>query len=542
MLNILGSYPLLHYSGHLAECCLCEEINMGNKIVIDPVTRIEGHLRVETTMDGPRVKAARCSGDMFRGLEKALIGFDARTAQHVTQRACGVCPYAHAEAAALALENAMGIRPNANGQLLRNLTVGVYQIKDHLLHFYALCALDFIDITAVLAYQGNDQDLVAVKSWVQRELSGNKIFPAAPYLPRYAADYCTDQEANISAIKGYLDALKVMADMHKMVAIFGGKAPHPVAIEAGGVTTMPTVERLAYFRTLLEKCSSFVRKRYLNDLVAVASTFPGYFQEGKGYGQLLSYPYLPDKNGDNFFFAGGVTIDGSFRPFDPANITEDHSYSYYDNPPGALRPLQTARLRPLDADSFAAEQKKELGKYSWNRAPRYAGHAMEVGPAARVVNTYKSGTNRELTALVDNLNRQLGISIDDYPSVMGRHLSRYVLADLTLRYMERQLAEVQPDVSGFVEHPVPVNARGIGVTEATRGALGHWIETDGKGVIRNYEMVVPTTWNMSPRDSRGNPGPVEKMLEGTLVADADNPMELARIVRSTDPCIGCSVH
>lgn len=516
---------------------------MGEKIIIDPVTRIEGHLRVETVMEGRRVKSARCSGDMFRGIEKALKGFDARVAQHITQRTCGVCPYAHAEASALALESAMGIRPNVNGQLLRNLTVGVYQIKDHLLHFYTLCALDFIDITAVLEYRGNDQALLQVKSWVQHELANNKVFPAAPFLPRYEATYCSDHEVNISGIKGYLDAIEIMAQLHKMVAIFGAKAPHPVAIEAGGVTTMPTVDRLAHFGTLLSHCTDFVRNRYGNDVLAVAKAFPAYFKEGKGYGNTLSAPYLPDGNGENFFFAGGVTIGGSYRPLDLGKITEDHSYAYYHNGSSPLlRPLQTDTLRPLSARDFEVEQGKVDGKYSWNRAPRYDGHAMEVGPAARVVNTYRSGSNPELTAMVNRLNRELGITIDDYPSVMGRHLSRYILAELTLRHMERQLAEVRPDVLGFTHHPVPVNARGVGITEATRGALAHWIETDGKGVIRNYEMVVPTTWNMSPRDGRGNPGAVEKMLEGTEVADAANPMELARIVRSTDPCIGCSVH
>ncbi|MBB5021998.1 nickel-dependent hydrogenase large subunit [Desulfurispira natronophila] len=516
---------------------------MSTKIVIDPVTRVEGHLRVETTMDGNRVQSARCSGDMFRGLEKALKGYDARTAQQITQRVCGVCPYAHAETAALALEDAMGIRPEPNGQLLRNLTVGTYQIKDFLLHFYTLCALDFIDITAVLGYEGRDAGLQQVRGWVQQELANNKVFPAAPFLPRYEADYCTDQAANISAIKGYLDAIPIMADFHKMVAIFGGKSPHPVAIEAGGVTTPPTLDRIAHFRTLLATCAPFVREQYTQDVIAVAQAFPGYFREGRGYGNMLSYPYLPDANGDNFFFAGGVTIDGEYRALELDKITEDHTYAYYyDNSSPLLRPLQTDTLRPLSSVDFQAQQSRSDGKYSWGRAPRYDGLPMEVGPAARIINTYKSGTNSELNALVNRFNRQLDITIDDYASVMGRHLSRAILANLTLNHMERQLEMLQPGKPAFSEHPVPRNARGVGITEATRGSLSHYIETDSRGLIRNYEMIVPTTWNMSPRDGSGNQGPVEQMLQNTVVADAANPMELARIVRSTDPCIGCSVH
>lgn len=516
----------------------------GKRIVIDPVTRIEGHLRVVTHMNNDIVASAKCSGDMYRGLEKALIGHDARVAQQVTQRGCGVCPYAHAETAALALESAMGISPNPNGQLVRNLIIGAYQIKDFMLHFYTLCALDFIDITAVLNYKGKDGGLVQVKQWVQKELASNKVFPAAPFLPRYEADYCTDQEVNISAIRGYLDVIPVMANVHKMVSIFGGKSPHPVAIEAGGVTTLPSIDKLARYHTLLQQCTNFVRHRYLPDVIAVAKQFPRYFREGKGYGNLLGYPYYPDQTGAKFAFPGGVVLGGTYQELDLTQITEDHTYSYYQPNGGksALRPLETAALHPLKQADFNREQQAENGKYSWIRAPRYRGEALEVGPSARLVTTYLSKKNPEFTAIIDRYNQQLGLTIDDYVSVMGRHLSRAILADYHLTLIERDLAMITPDASAFDHHPIPRNARGFGLTEATRGALGHWIETDDQGLIRNYEMVVPTTWNMSPRDQDGKPGPVEKMLEGTRVAKADHPMELARIVRSTDPCIGCSVH
>lgn len=513
------------------------------RVVVDPLTRIEGHLRFETRLEGGIVTDARCSADMFRGIEGALVGYDARVAQQVTQRVCGVCPYAHAEAASLALEDAMGIRPNENGQLLRNLIVGAYQLQDYLLHFYTLCSLDFIDVTAVLGYRGKDAALRGLGDWVKAELASGKVFPAAPFLPRYEAVYAKDPEVNLSAIKNYLDALPIMAELHKMVAIFGAKAPHPVTIEAGGVTTVPTVDAIMKYKSMLDRVAGFIETNYRNDVLAVAGAFPGYFREGKGYGNLLSYPYFPDKTGANPMIAGGVTIGGRFQSLDMARVTEDHRYSYYANRPDRdLRPKQVGQLQPIGWEAYQQEHASANGKYSWARAPRYGGEVMEVGPAARVVNTYRAGTNPELTRLVDRTNRELGIGLDDYVSVLGRHLSRQLLAQLTIDALRRDIEQVVPGKVAYEDREVPKNAAGMGLTEATRGALAHWIETDGEGRIRNYEMIVPTTWNISPRDADGRPGAVEKMLIGTRVADPANPMELARIVRSSDPCMACSVH
>ncbi len=514
-----------------------------SKVVVDPMTRIEGHLRFETRVEDGKVVDAHCSGEMFRGIEAALIGHDARVAQQVTQRVCGVCPYAHAEAASLALEDAMGIKPNTNGQLLRNLIVGAYQLQDYLLHFYTLCALDFIDITAVLNYKGSDPALIGVRDWVVSELGSNKIFPAAPFLPRYEADYVQDRDLNLTGIRHYLDALPMMADLHRMVAIFGAKAPHPVTIEAGGVTVVPTVDEIIKYQTLLTKVEPFIKQSFFNDVVSVAEAFKGYFNEGRGYGNLLSYSYFPDQYGANHMTAGGVTINGRYAALDMRQVTEDHRHSYYDNQPDTgLRPMDVQRMQPINYERYKQEHAKVDGKYSWTRSPRYAGQVMEVGPAARVVNTYKAGSNPQLNALVDRLNRELGITLDDYPTVMGRHLSRAILAHLTIDRLRQDLAQVQPGKLAYEERGVPHNAQGMGLTEATRGGLAHWVETDGQGRISNYELIVPTTWNISPRDAAGRPGAVEKMLIGTQLRDPDNPMELARIVRSTDPCMACSVH
>lgn len=513
------------------------------KITIDPLSRIEGHLKFETKVEDGVVTQAKCSADMFRGIEKALIGYDARVAQQVTQRVCGVCPYAHAEAASLALEMAMGIKPNHNGQLLRNLIVGAYQLQDHLLHFYILSALDFIDITAVLEYKDEDETIIALKNWVQSELKSNKIFPAAPFLPRYKASYAKDNSRNIGAIKNYLESIHVMADLTKAVAIFGGKAPHSVTIEAGGVTMVPTVEKLAKYRSLIKKAKNFITVNYLTDIVTVAKEFPEYFKMGQGYGNYLSYPYFPDENGENHMFVGGATIKGQYESLNLSHIFEDHQYSYYkDKPDSNVKPMSSTQLTPIDYEEFKEEHKKENGKYSWSRAPRYKGEIMEVGPVARIVNAYKSGKNKKLIELVDTVNAKLGISIENYNSVLGRHLCRALISSLIIDKLLEDIEKVVPDEVAFVENDVPKNASGYGLTEATRGALAHWIQTDENGLIKNYDMIVPTTWNISPKDSKGTPGAVEKMLIGTKIKDPDNPIELARIVRSTDPCLACSVH
>jgi len=516
---------------------------MSKKVVIDPLTRIEGHLKFETTLSSNGVvKDAKCSADMYRGIEKALIGYDAKVAQQVTQRVCGVCPYAQAEASALALENAMGLKLNKNGYLLRNLVVGGYRLQDYLLHFYTLSALDFIDITSILKYKGNDGALLGLKTWVEKELKSGKIFPAAPFLPRYEAAYTKNQDLNITAVKHYLDAIPMMAEIHKMVAIFGGKSPHPVAIEAGGITTRPTVDALVKYETILKQAKKFIKNSYVPDVKAVAKEYKEYFKIGKGTGDLLNFDFMPDENGENFLFVGGSTINGKFEALKDTKIMESQKYSYYKDDKKDYAPLEQDSIRPLNWYEFEKEHKKSNGKYSWSKAPRYRDKVVEVGPVAQVVNTYKSGHNPAFNKLIDETNKELGITLDDYNSVMGRHLCRALISLVVVERLEEDLNKVVPGELGFIERDVPKNATGFGFTEASRGALAHWIETDENGIIKNYEMIVPTTWNISPKDSKNRSGAVEQMLIGTKIADANNPIELARIVRSTDPCIACSVH
>lgn len=326
-----------------------------------------------------------------------------------------------------------------------------------------------------------------------------------------------------------------------MVAIFGGKAPHPVAIEAGGVTTRPTLGMLAHYRTLLERIEAFVRGPYREDVFNVCRAFPNYFKEGRGYGNLLSFPFLPEADGENHLFAGGARLAGEYRQLELDAISEDHTFSFYRQPePSPLAPLATHLLTPLNRQEFQAENERLDGKYSWIRAPRYHGEVMEVGAVARVINSYHH--NRAVKEEVDRTNRELGLTLADYNSVMGRHLGRYLSALLIIERLKEQVDQVKDGVLGFSELEVPRNAVGVGITEASRGALGHWLATDGNGLIKNYEMVMPSTWNFSPRDAAGKPGAVEKMLQGTRIKNPEQPLEAARIARSADPCIACSVH
>lgn len=513
------------------------------KVTIDPITRIEGHLKIETTIDNGIVTDAFSCAEMFRGIEKALIGYDARVATQITQRVCGVCPYAHAEAASLALENAMNVHLNTNGQLLRNIIIGTYQIYDYIFHFYQLSALDFIDIAAILQYRGTDRVMLAVRDWVGHELKSKRVYSAAPFLPRLKGDYCQDRALNFSVIEHYLEALEVLALLQKMVAIFGGKAPHPITLEAGGVTTIPTYSSIVHFSSLLERVEGFVTKAYYNDVLAVARHFRPYFREGIGYPHYLSFPFFRNVETGQPELPGGFTIGSSLKQLVIGDITEDTGFSFYSDDPAPHKPLDRLALTPLNSEQYAAEKSKvKNAKYTWTKAPRYMGKPMEVGAAARVINTYLSGNNREFNGIVDRINSQLDISISNYGSVMGRHLSRMIMAQYLFSRIRQSIELVKAEDIAFIEKSNPLGKTGIGMTEASRGALGHWLQTDSKGNIKNYELIVPSTWNLSPRDSTGQLGPLEKMLVGTRVADQKNPLELARIVRSVDPCVACSVH
>jgi Ni,Fe-hydrogenase I large subunit len=504
---------------------------MSKSIVINPVTRIEGHLAVKTEITEGKVTAAFVGGEMFRGFETILRGRDPLDAQQITQRICGVCPIEHGIASVQAQEMIYGVLPPDNGRLLRNLIQGANYISSHITHFYLLSALDFVDVEAIAGYAGKDAELVALRDWVKAEMASRTVLPVAPFLPRYAGDYLTDKELNCAALRHYVDAMEMRRIAHQMGALFSGKMPHAATLVPGGVTEHPTAQNIAAAQALLERLRAFIDQAYLPDVLAVAKGFPAYFSAGKGCGNFLAYGvFLESADAQSQFLPGGVLIGGALKAFDPNGVTEDIASSRFSSPSG---------LKPANGETIAAPDK--VNAYTWLKAPRYNGQVMEVGPLARLLVAYTQGSNPAIKSAVDGLLVATGKTFAELSSAMGRHAARAVECKLVADRCAAWLDQLAPDQAACADFQVPESGSGVGLTEAARGALGHWVEIRGRK-IHNYQCVVPTTWNCSPRDDRGTPGALEQALVGITVADANNPIEVARVIRSFDPCIACAVH
>ncbi len=501
------------------------------KIVIDPVTRIEGHLKIEAVTDGGVVKEARCSGMLFRGLGRIPRGRDPRDAQRITQRICGVCPTAHSIASTLALDDAFGVADKVpeNGRILRNLIFGSNYIQSHVLHFYHLAALDYVDVTAAAGYTGSDPHLKQVADFISRG-------SLAPFLPRYEGDYRLPKEVNQAAVSHYVEALNVRRHAQEMLAIFGGKMPHNMGVFPGGALEQVTVDKIAEFRFRLERLRDFIDNVYIPDVLAVAGVYPDYFEIGRGCQQYLSYgnwdlDQQPDLTQRKRLLPNGrlngKTLEA--ETFDPQQIREQVKHSWYKS---------RSDVPPSQADTEADPVKP--GAYSFVKAPRYNGQVHEVGPLARMAVAYVRG-NAQVKTLVDGALAALGAEAPALFSVLGRHAARALETKVVADAMADWLLQLKPGEPSCAVYDLPEQGSGMGLTEAPRGALGHWIEIKN-GVIENYQAIVPTTWNGSPRDDNDQPGACEQALEGTQVRDEQNPFELVRIVRSYDPCLACAIH
>lgn len=501
------------------------------KIVIDPVSRIEGHLKIEAVTEGGVVKEARCSGLLFRGFEQILRGRDPRDAQRITQRICGVCPTAHATASTLALDDAFGVAAKVpdNGRLLRNLILGSNFLQSHILHFYHLAALDYVDVAAAAGYTGPDVNLRQVAAFVARGA-------LAPFFPRYEGDYRLSKEVNQAAVSHYVEALNKRREAQEMLAIFGAKMPHNMGIFPGGALEQVTVDKIANFRWRLERIRDFIDNIYIPDVLAVAKAYPDYFEIGQGCRQYLAYgnwdlDQHPDLTKRKRFQPNGRFNGKSMKvePFDPEQIREQVKHSWYTS---------GSDLPPSRGETQA--DPKKAGAYSFIKSPRYSGQVHEVGPLSRVLVAY----GREVPVvrkLVDGVLTELNAMPSALFSVLGRHAARALEAKVVADAMAGWLLELKPGEPSCATYELPDEGNGMGLTDAPRGALGHWISIKD-GVIASYQAVVPTTWNCSPRDDAGQPGPCEQALEGTKVKDEQNPFELVRIVRSFDPCLACSIH
>lgn len=505
---------------------------MGQRISVDPVTRIEGHLKIDVEIENGVVKDAWSSGTMARGFEALLTGKDPRDASYVTSRFCGVCFSVHTMASAACLDNAFGAQVPDGGRILRNLLMGAEYLYDHIIHFYHLTALDYIDILKVAEYSGKDPGLNAVKDKVVSLVKRGDTYPLTP---RYDPDdfSVNDPELVTMAVAHYLEALKVQVTAKNMGAVLGGgRVPHYQGIVVGGVTQIPSPEQIGRFKSMLAEVTSFVRNVYQNDVLTFG-TSPWLWplaELGVGGGHLnyLSYGAFPeDAAGTNKFFKPGVVRNldlSNIEAFDPAKVTESVKYAWYrDKEP----------VHPYDGEQVFDRDKAEA--YSFVKAPRYDGMAFEVGPLARMV----VEKNPTLLGLV-----QKGAK----PGAVARHAARMIETVALCDAMERWLGELieaagKPDfkIHDSANWDVPDSAEGEGFYEAPRGALGHWIKIKDKK-IANYQAVVPSTWNASPRDEKGVRGQYEESLIGTPVPNPENPINVVRVIRSFDPCLACAIH
>jgi [NiFe] hydrogenase large subunit/hydrogenase large subunit len=555
------------------------------RVVVDPVTRIEGHLRIEAEVDRGAVQDAWSSSTMFRGIEIILRGRDPRDAWAFTQRICGVCTTVHAIASIRAVENAIGSAPPPNARLLRNLIIGAQAVQDHVIHFYHLHALDWVDVVSALSADPAKTSSLAesISDW---PLSSAKYFTGirdrlkgfvdrgqlGPFANAYWGHpaYRLPPEANLMAVAHYLEALDWQREFIKMHAVLGGKNPHLQSFLVGGMATPVdpnsqaalNTHTVAALKQFVANARDFVTRVYIPDLLAIASFYKDWAGHGRGVGNYLAYGEYPDDDTATpaLFLPRGI-IRGrdlsKVEPFDQAKVTEYVSHSWYQYQAGdgaSLHPYQgetnpnyTGPTPPYELLGLEANTDK---KYSWLKSPRYDGEPMEVGPLARMLVAFVSGHAR-VKELVSAVLKQLNVGPEALFSTLGRVAARGIETQIIAEKMDAWVDALAAnmgagelrihDNSKWDPSTWPADAMGAGFHEAPRGALGHWASIHN-GLISNYQCVVPSTWNAGPRDAKGRRGPYEEALLATPVADPERPVEILRTVHSFDPCMACGVH
>ncbi|HSP16131.1 MAG TPA: nickel-dependent hydrogenase large subunit [Thermoanaerobaculia bacterium] len=550
---------------------------MTKRITIDPITRIEGHLRVDVEVGNGQVDKAWASSTMWRGIEKILVGRDPRDAWAFTQRFCGVCTTVHALASVRAVENALALEIPLNAQYIRNIIMLAHALHDHVVHFYQLSALDWVDVTQVpnaspakasalgetlSDWTGNStKQMKAVQDKVIGLVKSGQLGPFAHgYWGHPAMKLPPD--VNLLAVNHYLQALEYQRYANQVVAILGSKTPHIQNLTPGGVANAINLnseatlnlDRLYQIKALLDKVIPFVQQVYFNDVMAVASFYPEWFGYGAGVTNYMSVPDIPlDAKSTKFAMPGGVIMNGDLKTYKPITgpndeyfrkgVTEDTTHAYY----------KTASLHPFKGETepeFTDFQ--ENGKYTWVKGPRFEGKPMQVGPLANVLCMLAAGdplTTKWATKALETVGaiskKKVGPEV--LHSTLGRHAARAircaVMADLALQQWQLLVDNItNGDTKTFNVPAFPKGTvEGMGFHEAPRGTLSHWVVIKD-GVIDNYQAVVPTTWNASPRDAKGTPGPYEAALLRNPIAQADHPLEVIRTIHSFDPCMSCAVH
>ncbi|MBF0310386.1 MAG: nickel-dependent hydrogenase large subunit [Magnetococcales bacterium] len=561
---------------------------MSQRIVVDPVTRIEGHLRIEARLEGDTIAQAWSSGTMVRGIELILPGRDPRDAWAFTQRICGVCTLVHAMASIRAVEDALHYPIPPNAQLIRNLMIAAQYVHDHVMHFYHLHALDWVDVVSALradpaatsalaqAVGSHPLSSPAYFADVARRL---KSFVEGGQLGIFAngywghPEYRLPPEANLMAVAHYLEALKWQREVVQLHTILGGKNPHPNFV-VGGVPCAISVDSgqqsgtaldmvgLGRIKSIIDTLADFVDHAYVPDTLAIAGFYKDWFRQGEGVGNFLCYGDFPGRDANDtegYLFPRGVILNRDLNTLhpvdlnDPEQIQEFVSHSWYDYPQGreaGLHPYVGETRLNYTGPQPPYEHLDVDAAYSWLKSPRWRGKPMEVGPLARVALLY--ARKHALTCeLVDSTLKRLDLPVAALFSTLGRTAARTLETKVVLESMRGWYGQLLDniragDLRTFNEalwepSTWPKEAKGAGFTEAPRGGLAHWVVIrDGR--IANYQAVVPSTWNAGPRDPRGGVGPYEAALAGHHLADADRPLEILRTIHSFDPCIACAVH
>jgi hydrogenase large subunit len=553
------------------------------RIVVDPVTRIEGHLRIEANLDGGKISDAWSSGTMFRGIEMILQGRDPREAWIWAQRICGVCTMVHAIASVRAVEDALKIDVPENARLVRNLIAGSQMVQDHVIHFYHLHALDWVDVASALKADPAKTSQLA-QSISNCEKSSTTYFRGIQQRVKGVVDsgqlsifasgywghpaYILPPEVNLMAVAHYLEALSWQKDFIRIHAVLGGKNPHPQSFLVGGMTTamdpnepaaVINPDTILFLRDLVGSARKFVDEYLVPDVLAIAPFYKDWFTRGEGLGNFLCYGDYSsgdEKDPKTFLFPRGIVMGRDISkvlPVDPTKITESVAHSWYEYSGGSTDPKHPSQGETNPKYSGPKPPYDHLdvdAKYSWLKTPRYDGKPMEVGPLARMVVGYAAG-KREIQDAVNGALKALNAGPAVLFSTLGRIAARALEAQLMAHQLEGWVDQLDANLSHgktTIFNPIrwdpatwPKSASGYGLHEAPRGSLGHWVEIEGKA-IKNYQAVVPTTWNAGPRDAQGQRGAYEAALLNTPVVDPNRPLEILRTVHSFDPCIACAVH
>jgi len=553
------------------------------RIVVDPVTRIEGHLRIEAQVDGGAVADAWSSGTMFRGIELILRGRDPREAWYWTQRICGVCTTVHALTSVRAVENALQIEIPENARIIRNIIAATQYIQDHVIHFYHLHALDWVDVTLALKADPAKTSQLAqsISNWPKSSQSyfagiqnRVKALVEGKQLSLFTSGYWghpayhLPPEANLMAVAHYIEALEFQREFIRIHAILGGKNPHLQTYLVGGMSTSMDLnepqasinpERMTLLRELAQSAQTFVEQVYIPDVFAVAGFYRDWFGRGEGLGNFMSYgeyPMASIKDTSRLFQPRGIIMNRDLSkvyPVDPNNVTEYVTHSWYEYAEGsntAKHPFQGETNPKYTGPKPPYDHLETDQKYSWLKAPRYQDHAMEVGPLARMLVAYASG-HQEVKDLVNAALAKLNAPATALFSTLGRVAARALETQLLSRHVTAWINELGRNLAGgeirvhngekWEPSTWPHTAQGFGFHEAPRGSLGHWVQIEDKA-IKNYQCVVPSTWNAGPRDGKGQRGAYEAALLKTPIADPERPLEILRTVHSFDPCLACAVH